>query len=386
MLKLVSWLGLLLLLISCSSEKGVVSTFVADPQPVEAREVVTLPIGAQMPSFRLIDVSGEYYASERLEDAKAVVIIFTCNHCPTAQAYEERMKAIVRDYEDKGVKMVAISPNSPLGLLYEELGYSDLNDDYEAMIIRAKSAEYNFPYLYDGDDHESSLQFGPTTTPHAFLFDETKKLRYRGHLDASEKPGTANAERLRMAIDAVLEGHEIIRPDTKAFGCSTKWAWKTEWKKKVDKDWMEKPVSMEVIDLDSLKTLLTNFSTKIRLVNFWATWCGPCKLEYPEFMKMTRMYGARNFEFISVSLDSEEKSNDALTFLKQIHSPVANYLCAEKDKYKLIERVNPDWDGSLPFTMLIEPLGQIHSAWHGAIDVLEVRKTIVEHRLMGRYY
>ncbi len=378
---------LALLIWSCQSEKRTSATsFVADPQPVPKQEVEPLAIGAEMPPFELINTDGTYYNSEELQGANAVVIVFTCNHCPTAQAYEQRLIDFTDDYRDKGVEVVAISPNSPLGLLYEELGYSDLDDDYEAMVLRDEHMKFNFPYLYDGDDHGVSLKFGPTATPHVFVFGPDLKLKYRGHIDGSEKPGSANAERLRTAVDAVLEGREIIRPDTKAFGCSTKWAWKTEYKDKVEADWKAQPVSIQMIDLDSLKTLLTNFSPKIRLVNFWATWCGPCKLEYPEFLKMQRMYGARNFEFVSISLDRAEKVDDALTFLKQVHSPVNNYLCTEEDKYKLIEAVNPDWDGSLPFTMILEPYGEVYASWHGAIDPLEVKRKIVEHRLMGRYY
>ncbi len=377
-------LGCLLLLPSCSTEHRV--TFEADPQPVEKTEVVPLPIGAEAPEFNLPGVDGKYYTLDDFADAKLLLVIFTCNHCPTAQAYEDRISQIAQDYASKDLQVVCISPNSPISLLYEELGYSDLNDDFEAMVIRAEHKNFTFPYLYDGDTHEASLQYGPATTPHAYLFDQERKLRYRGMIDGSEKPGTANAEILRTAINAVMANREIIRPETKTFGCSVKWAWKTEYKDRVNQEWSDKPVTLEVVDLDSLKTVLTNLSNKIRLVNFWATWCGPCKLEFPEFLKMQRMYGQRPFEFVSVSLDNIEKKEEALMFLQGIHSPVANYLCNEKDKQALIDKVHPEWQGDLPFTMLIDPLGAVVKAWHGTVDPLDVKRTIVEHRFIGRYY
>ncbi|MCB0584637.1 MAG: redoxin, partial [Phaeodactylibacter sp.] len=136
---------------------------------------------------------------------------------------------------------------------------------------------FNFPYLYDGDTEEASLKYGPVATPHVFLFDEGRKLAYTGRIDGSEKPGTANAEDLRGAIDAVLAGQPVETPVTKTFGCSTKWGWKVAYKEKVNKEWAEKPVSLAKLDEEGVKTLLKNEdSGKLRLVNIWATWCGPC--------------------------------------------------------------------------------------------------------------
>ncbi|MEL6942460.1 MAG: thioredoxin family protein, partial [Bacteroidota bacterium] len=172
------------------------ATFVANPKAVPKQEVKTLEIGASAPDFNLPSVDGDYHSLDEYRDAKILVVIFTCNHCPTAQAYERRMIDFTKDYKDKGVQVVAISPNSPLGLLYEELGYSDLNDDFEDMQLRAEHLEYNFPYLYDGDTHEASLQYGPVATPHAFVFDAERKLQYVGRLDKVEKPGGANADDL----------------------------------------------------------------------------------------------------------------------------------------------------------------------------------------------
>lgn len=122
------------------------------------------------------------------------------------------------------VTPLAISPNSPISTLYGKFGYTDLDDSYQAMQIRAEHIGYNFPYLYDGDTQEATIQYGPVATPHTLVFDSGRKLAYRGRLDGSEKPGTANAEDLRTALDELLAGKEVSHPETKTFGCSTKWA------------------------------------------------------------------------------------------------------------------------------------------------------------------
>jgi len=358
-----------------------------NPQPVPKQEVKTLDIGAPAPDFRLPNVDGKYYTLQDFKDAKALVVIFTCNHCPTAQAYEDRMIALTADYKDKGVAVVAISPNSPLGLLPEELGYSDLNDDYGAGKLRAEYKKFNFPYLYDGDTETASLQYGPVATPHAFVFDAERKLRYTGRLDKSEKPGTANAEDLRAAIEAVLTGGAIAEPVTKTFGCSTKWGWKSELREDADKEWAKQKVEVSKIDVKGVQALLKNDdSKKLRLVNVWATWCGPCVREYPQFIEIQRMYGARDFEFVSISADKPEQEQKVLDFLKEKHSAVANYLFSETDKYALIEAVDKNWNGALPYTVLVEPGGKIVWSYQGDVEFLALKRAIVEHPMMGRYY
>jgi len=360
--------------------------FVPNPQEMEEQPVGKLQIGDAAPPFRLPDVSGRFYELSDFDEAEVLVIKFTCNHCPTAQAYEDRYISLVDEYKDKRVQFIAISPNSPIAVLPEELGYSDLNDDFESMKIRYDDKGYNFPYLYDGDDHQYSLAYGPTATPHVFVFDQNRKLTYAGRIDASEKPGTGNAEDLRTAVENTLAGETVEPGITPAFGCSTKWAWKNEYNQKVNKEWQERPVTLEKVSLSELQSLLENNSDELLLVNFWATWCGPCIIEYPEFVEMQRMYGERDFRFVSVSMDDPAHEEKVLKFLKKKYSSVPNYLIDTDDKYAVIEIVDPEWDGSLPITLLIEPGGDIAHKRLGTIEPYELRKTIVDHPMIGRYY
>lgn len=361
-------------------------TFKPNPQAVAEITHEVLAIGAPAPDFRLPATDGKYYSLKDFVKSKVLVIVFTCNHCPTAQAYEDRIIALTNDYKNKGVQVIAISPNSPVALLYEELGYTDLNDDFESMKQRVKDKKYNFPYLYDGDNHAVSVKYGPVATPHAYVFDAGRKLQYQGRIDASEKPGTANSEDLRAAIDAVLAGKTPAVQSNKVFGCSTKWAWKNEYKDKVEKEWEAKPVKLDEIDAAGLKELLANKSDKLLLLNVWATWCGPCIIEYPEFIIMQRMYGNRDFEFVSISADKIENKDKALAFLKKKYSAVRNYIFSGKDSYALIEAIDPAWNGALPYTMLIEPGGKVVYKIQNSINALALRKMITEHPKLGRYY
>lgn len=360
--------------------------FVADPQPVGKQDVPVMETGAKLPSFRLPGVDGKFHTDEDYADSEVLVVIFTCNHCPTAQAYEDRMVDFANDYAEKGVQVIAISPNSPLSLLHEECGYTDLHDSFEEMIIRAEDKAFPFPYLYDGDTHETSLKFGPVATPHVFVFGQDRTLKYNGRMDASEKPGTANSEDLRAAVDALLDGQPVPQSETKSFGCSVKWAWKDEWKQKIEADWAAAPVSLEPIDEAGIRDLMANDSEKLRLVNLWATWCGPCVIEYPSFIEIHRMYKDRPFEFISISADRPEQQAAALAFLEKQNSALRNYIFEKDDKYALIEAIDPEWNGALPYTALIAPGGEIIAKVEGSIDPLEIKKAIVGHPLIGRYY
>lgn len=346
----------------------------------------TLEIGASAPDFSLPGIDGKTYSLQSFAGSPALVMVFSCNHCPTAQAYEDRLIQLVNDYKPKQVKFVVISPNNPATVSLAELGYTDLSDSFEEMKIRAKAKGYNFPYLYDGDTQATALKYGPVATPHVFIFDKDRKLQYAGRFDAKEKPGTGNAEDARTALDAVLAGQKVPVPTTKTFGCSVKWTEKEDYIKKQQAERAKRPVSLDDIDVAGLKKLLQNNSDKLRLINVWATWCGPCVQEFPDFVSIDRMYRERDFEFVSVSADKPEKKAKALEFLKKKEASNKNYLFSSDDKYALIEAIDPKWQGALPYTILVEPGGKIVYSKQGTIDVLEMKRRIVENRLIGRYY
>lgn len=389
------WPILLLLACNVSQEKEQSATQTADTSPaaeeqapvrlIHAEEVETLSLGSRAPDFKLPGVDGKTYSLQDFDNAKVLAIIFTCNHCPTAQAYEDRIIQLTKDYQHKGVAVVAVSPNDPKAVRLDELGYTDMNDTYEEMKIRAKEMNYPFPYLYDGDTQTMSAEYGPVATPHAFVFDQDRTLQYIGRLDGSEKPGSAQAEDIRAAIDAMLAGKKVANPTTKTFGCSVKWSGKRDDAEKTREKWEAEAADVDMIDTEGIKELIANKSENLRLINVWATWCGPCVTEFPDFVDISRMYGNREFELITISADKPDKHDKVLDFLNKQNAAVsANYLFSKDDKYALIEAIDPDWQGALPYTLLIKPNGEKVYAQQGTIDPLEMKKKIVEQ--LGRYY
>ena len=172
-----------------------------------------LEIGAKGPDFSLPGVDGKTY-SLQTADAKVVIVIFTCNHCPVAKAYQDRIIQIQKDYADKGVQIVAINAND--ATKYE-------GDSFENMKKRAKEKNFNFPYLQD-EPQETARAYGAKVTPHVFLLDQKRVLKYRGRIDDNwQKPGQVKARDLRAAVAAVLAQKPVPNPVTKQVGCGIKW-------------------------------------------------------------------------------------------------------------------------------------------------------------------
>ncbi|WP_225975387.1 redoxin family protein [Panacibacter ginsenosidivorans] len=354
---------------------------------IAAGDHPTLAIGSNAPDFKLTGTDDKIYTLSSFSKADILVIVFTCNHCPTAQAYEDRLIQLTKDYAAKKVAVVAIMPNDPKAIRLDELGYTDMSDSFEEMKLRAKQKQYNFPYLYDGETQSVAQAYGPAATPHVFIFDKTRKLRYQGRIDDVEKPSkTPHNFDTRNAIDALLAGKELAVQTTKVFGCSIKWAEKESWLQKANEDWAKEPVAIDTIDVQGIKDLVKNNSDKLRLINVWATWCGPCVAEFSEFITMNRMYRNRDFEFISVSADEPENKDKVMKFLQKKQASATNYIFSGDDKYKLIEAIDPNWQGALPYTILVEPGGKIVYAKQGQIDPQEMKRMIVDDKFIGRYY
>jgi hypothetical protein len=190
------------------------------------------------------------------------------------------------------------------------------------------------------------------TTPHVFIFDQQRKLRYTGRIDDAEKIGTAKKHDTRNAIEALLAQKEVPVKTTKTFGCSIKWSGKHDYIKYMKEQWAKEPVTLESIAPNDLMALLATNNGKIRLVNFWASWCGPCRMEFPELEKQ--------------------------------QASTINYINNSEGPYELIETVGGGWQGAIPYTVILDADGNILYQKNGVIDPLTVKRVLVEK--LGRHY
>jgi peroxiredoxin len=340
----------------------------------------TLAIGSPLPSFSLPGIDGKTYTDQSFKNANILVIVFTCAHCPTAQAYQERIKKLVTDYSPKGVKLVAINPNHPESVRLDELAYSDLSDSFAELKERAKDQKLNYLWLDDGPKQELGHKMGPVATPHVFIFDKARKLRFEGRIDDSERESLATAHETRDALDALLAGKEPPVTSTRVFGCSVKWADKVTEYAKYKEKWAAEPVTLEHADIDTLKAVRANAdSGKLRFINVWATWCGPCVSEFDELVEHNLRFRIRQFEMVTISADSPEDEATVKDFLTKKHASMKNYIIPADKKDAYFDALDPAtvWKGELPYTLIVNEKGEVVYREHGALSFLKMRRAIV---------
>ena len=349
----------------------------APPQEQSPAHPSPLAIGAPAPPFSLPGVDGKTYSLASFKNSKVLAVIFTAVHCPTAEVYEERLKRLVADYRSKGVAFVVIQPNNAQAVRLDEMGYTDLGDSLADMKVRAAHRKFNFPFLYDGDKQEVSALYGPVATPHVFLFDAERKLRYQGRIDSNPREAYAKVPDTRNAIDALLAGAAVPVEKTPTVGCSIKWLDKKASHDAERAGFAKEPVALEKIDGAGVRALRENATDKTILVNFWATWCGPCVAEFPELLDTWRMYRKRPFELVTVSLNYPDEDKAVRKFLEAQHAASRNYVSATMDPYDLIKAFDADWNGGVPYSMVIAPGGRVVYKGNGRVDILKIRRLIL---------
>ncbi|MGJ8673141.1 redoxin family protein [Rubritalea sp.] len=358
-------------------------------------KVTTLEIGAQAPDFSLEGTDGKTYTLNSFKDAKYLVTVFTCNHCPDAIAARGKINQFAKDYKDKGVEVVAISSASMDGVMLWENAFSKYDDDFESMKKVVKEYELVHPYLNDGEaPQEASQAYGAVATPHVFIFGPERKLLYQGQFDDGKRdPGPAKNSPAIDAMNEILAGKPVTKPTSRVFGCSTKWHWKSEMVAERTKEWEAKPVSVAPMDTELAKAIAKNDTNKLRLINLWSTTCGPCVAEFPMLVETYQRHSLRPFELITISIDDKEDAQSVTDFVVEQHLPLArwteksvkkegretnNFHFQGDDLEAFAKAIDPEWQGPIPYSILIAPGGEVVWRHTGELDEQELRNVIID--------
>jgi peroxiredoxin len=336
-----------------------------------------LALGSPAPDFSLPGVDGQIHRLADYAASPVLAVVFTCNHCPIAQMYEQRIQQLETDYGGRGVAVVAIQPNDPKAIRIDELDSSDISDSLDEMKIRVDYKHLRYPYLYDGETQSVTRAYGPQATPHVFIFDKDRKLRYEGRVDNSYRQEMVNTQDARNAIESLLANREVPVKHTGVFGCSTKWQEKSASRVAGLRKIEEQPVKLEMATAADLKQLRESPSKHYLLISFWATWCGSCIDEFADLQDTYQMYKNRDLELVTVAANMPDERASVLKMLERKHATSRNLLFASNDTAALQAAFDPAWESAVPYTVLLDPDGKVLYRNLGSVDMLELRRTIL---------
>jgi len=374
----------------CAIALSIGTSFALEPEGFKE-----LKIGEKAPDFTLPATNGKTYSLGDFADQDVLLIYFTGTHCPTSNGVWPRLNKLIGEMKDESFGVVAINPNHNDGIRPDEYSYTTYDESFEDSKRYAEDLKWTFPFLYDGEKQQTPRAYGCLATPHVFIFDKERNLRYKGSFDDSKfkDPATVKKHYATDAVRAILGGTEVKTKVTRPVGCSTKWREKKAAVAKDEADWNAKPAVVNEITVDEVKKLRTNGTDKVRLINVWATWCGPCKEEMPHLSAINRKFSRRKFEVITIATDELKDKEAAETFLgahnmvfgKKIEQSLKkegrvtnNYLYNAANNDELAAALDPEWKGAVPYTILVNTKGEILYRHSGKIEYKEVETAVLK--------
>ncbi len=339
-----------------------------------------MPIGTAAPDFSLKGTDDKIHTLAEFSKGKVLVVMFESVHCPVSENYEERMRGLYDTYHSKGVEFVAINPNNPKAVRLDELGYTDLTDSPTDMKIRVRDRQIPWPYAYDGETQAIAQKFGAVATPHVFIFDQHRKLRYEGRIDDNQNEKLVKVHDAQDAIEALLSGGTVAVPHRPAFGCSTKWLSKSGDVEKETARIHAEPVELKAASVSDLTALRTNDGDKVTVIHFWSTAAPNGQKDFEDLQTTYRMYRGRSYNFVTVNTDTTANTAKATDFLHTQFASSKNLQLTPADLKTVQSAFASTWRPNEEFTAVIAPGGKLVYAHKGPVDLLEVR-----HAVLGNF-
>ena len=339
-----------------------------------------LSIGDDAPTFKdLMGIDGKKHSLSDYRDKDVLIISFTCNHCPVAQAYEPRVKALLAKYADKPVAFIAIN----CSLLP--------SDTLDEMKKRAKEQKLTYDYLHD-PSQDTGRNYGATVTPHMFVLDKKRRVAYMGAFDDSFIESRIEDKYVEDAVAALFAGKEPEVTESRQKGCSIQYERKVGAFHARPADDAFALADAKPVELNNLKpgdyaAELKKHRGNVVLVDFWATWCLACRKGFPETVELHKSLSQKGLRVVSISLDEPDADTraKALSFLTKQKATFPNYISSVGSDEEAMAAFKIS-DGALPHYKIYSRDGKLVRTFgfdfDKPIDHDEIKKTVQD--LVGK--
>jgi peroxiredoxin len=327
----------------------------------DKKAISAVAVGKPAPDFTLNDLNGQSYSLKNFR-GRITVVAFISTQCPISNDYNERMRSIVQDYTKDNVAFVGINSN-----------FTESPAEIKA---HAGKNKLTFPILKD-EGNKVADAFGAQRTPEIFVIDAEGALRYHGRIDNSRDLRRVNRQDLREALNELLAGKTPSVSEGKAFGCPIK---RLQNKKEVRaaenrmKNFEPKIGRIKPVDYNKFKDAVKG---QVLIVNFWATYCGPCVAEFPEFVMIDQKYREKGVKMVAISADDiVDIKPKVIPFIKEQNARFEVLIQDTDDPQEMIDVVDKNWQGVLPATFIYDKQGNRILSHYGIINREQLVGTI----------
>ena len=310
----------------------------------------------KLPRFSLLGVDGKTYTQNSFSNYQNIAVIFYSNHCRVSQKFEKLIIQLSNILANNKSNLILVSPNFENAILPDEKAYSDVGDSFEEMKIRAKKKNFNFPYLYDGENQSLANQMGVKATPHGFLFNKNRKLIYSGRIGDLNKAYDLNSSDLFIAYLKEKKGINSFF-QTKVFGTSIKTREDLHLADKVRKRYSEETIRVTHATQKKLKFFLNHPSESPKLVYVWSNEDKENRDNLLAISSVYKIYRKRGLKVYTVCIG--ENLNLTKETLSMAQLSAVNFLIDGKD-FSPLAKYHPNGGEKVtPFTVLLDKNGKI---------------------------
>ncbi|MBT5716722.1 MAG: thioredoxin family protein [Opitutae bacterium] len=331
-----------------------------------------------MPPFRLPGVDGNIYDSREFKKSELLAVVFLSNHCPTSQIFQHGIISLAKEYRNQGLQVIAISPNDPEAILPDELSYSVLGDTFSEMVLRSKELQYPFPYLYDGKTQEVSKSYGVRVTPHAYLFDKNRKLRYSGRIGDPKNPDRKDRDDLRHAIISLIHGTEPVVVRGLAYGNSIKWIKDRIIVEKARSRFSRESVYLKKSNSRTLQFVRRNISKLPTLIYVWSIKDMNNRQDLLKLASIHKIYRKRGLKFVTICVDGKECFDAAKKVLVETQSSGTNYISTGTEISPVADLRSEEGFLTTPFLGLLTPEAKVYYRSNNKINSLIIKRNIIK--------